>query len=52
MPRAVFNTARIPLEAFAGVNLEHVRWVRLVFNRTRAGAVNLADLAFADPAPS
>lgn len=50
VPRAVFNTARIPLQAFAGVDLEHVRWVRLVFNRTRAGAVNLADLAFADAA--
>lgn len=50
VPRAVFNTARIPLGAFAGVNLEHVRWVRLVFDQTRAGAINLADLAFADPA--
>lgn len=50
VPRAVLNTARVPLTAFAGVDLEHVRWVRLVFDRTRAGAINLADLAFADVA--
>jgi hypothetical protein len=37
---------RFPLSAFAGVDLDDVVAVEFVFDRTAAGVVNVADLAF------
>jgi hypothetical protein len=50
IPRAVLNTVRVPLSAFEHVFLTDVRAVRLHFDQTAAGALNLADMAFADEA--
>ncbi|MGH9153712.1 MAG: hypothetical protein ACRD03_15225 [Acidimicrobiales bacterium] len=50
VPRVVLNTVRIPLRAFGGVFLQDIRAVRLVFDRIPSGALNMADLMFADEA--
>ena len=50
IPRAVLNTVRVPLSAFTQVHLTDIRYIRLVFDQTSSGAINIADLAFADPA--
>jgi hypothetical protein len=49
-PRAVFNTVRVQLSAFNGVFLTDIRRISLVFDQTPTGAINVADLAFADEA--
>jgi len=43
---AVFNGIRIPLSSFGGIDLRRVRAVELRFDRTPAGRVSVADLAF------
>ncbi len=48
VPKVVLNTIRIPLSAFAGVNLTDIRTVALRFNQTGSGALLLTDFAFAD----
>lgn len=50
VPRAVFNTVRVPLSALDDVFLTDVRSVRLMFDQTPQGAVNVSDLLFADEA--
>lgn len=45
---AVMNTLRIPLEAFANVDLTSVAAVALVFDHTQKGRVVLSDIAFAE----
>jgi hypothetical protein len=50
LPRAVLNTVRVPLSAFEDVFLTDLRSVELVFDQTLTGAINVADLAFADEA--
>ena len=47
VPKVVLNTVRIPLNAFAGVNLNSVRTVQLTFNERLAGGVLITDVAFA-----
>ncbi|HEX7134559.1 MAG TPA: hypothetical protein VF228_18440, partial [Iamia sp.] len=42
----VLSGVRIPLSAFSGVDLTHIRAVELRTDRTNAGRVHLADLAF------
>jgi len=49
-PHAVLNTVRVPLSEFDDVFLTDVRAVRLVFDRTPQGAINVTDFALADPA--
>jgi hypothetical protein len=49
VPRVLLNSVRIPLGAFAGVNLTDVRSVRFNFDQKPDGYVLLADLAFEDP---
>ncbi|NVK43920.1 MAG: hypothetical protein HWE39_21985 [Oceanospirillaceae bacterium] len=50
VPRAIFNTVRVPLSAFDGIFLTDIRSVELVFDQTPSGAINIADIAFADEA--
>lgn len=50
VPRAMLHSVRVPLGAFANVYLTDIRAVRMVFDRTISGAVNIADLALADEA--
>ena len=43
---AVLNGLRLPLSSFAGVDLTRVRAIELRFDRTGAGRLAIADLAF------
>lgn len=45
---AVMNTLRVPLDAFADVDLTTVASVALLFDRTSSGSVVLSDMAFTD----
>jgi hypothetical protein len=47
VPKVVLNTVRVPLSAFAGVNLNAVRSVQFTFNERLQGAVLITDVAFA-----
>ena len=47
VPKVVLNTVRVPLSAFASVNLNAVRSVQLTFNERLQGAVLITDMAFA-----
>jgi hypothetical protein len=49
VPRVFLNSVRIPLGAFAGVNLTDIRNIRFNFDQKAEGYVLLADLAFEDP---
>lgn len=49
LPKDVFNTVKIPLSAFTGVNLAKIRYVRFKFNRVAAGAVLVGDMTFVQP---
>jgi hypothetical protein len=42
--QAVLNSVRIPLWAFAGVDMAHVTHEKLVFDATPTGAVTLTDV--------
>jgi PKD repeat protein len=45
LPKVVFNTIRIPLSSFSGVNLNKVRYIRFKFNKSAIGSVLISDLA-------
>jgi hypothetical protein len=47
VPKVVLNTVRVPLSAFAGVNLNAVRSVQFTFNERLQGGVLITDVAFA-----
>jgi hypothetical protein len=47
VPKVVLNTIRIPLTAFAGVNLHNIRSITFNFDRTASGALLISDVAFA-----
>ena len=48
VPRIILNTVRIPLTAFAGVNLADVRGVQLKLDQQIQGGVLISDLAFSE----
>lgn len=50
IPRAIFNTVRVPLAAFDDIYLTDIREVAFVFDQTESGAINMVDIAFADEA--
>jgi hypothetical protein len=47
VPKIVLNTVRVPLSAFAGVNLRTIRSVQFTFNDRAQGGVLVTDVAFA-----
>jgi len=47
VPKVVLNTVRIPLSAFANVNLNSIRSVQFKFDQELAGALLITDVAFA-----
>ena len=47
VPKVVLNTVRIPLSAFANVNLNNIRSVQFKFDQKLAGALLITDVAFA-----
>jgi hypothetical protein len=48
VPKIVLNTVRIPLSAFMAVDLTDIRTVRFDCDQEPAGALLIADVAFAD----
>jgi hypothetical protein len=50
LPKQLLNDVRIPLAAFAGIDLADVRSVRFSFDQRSQGALLFSDLAFSDPA--
>ena len=42
----ILNQIRFPLSSFTGIDLTHVTEVRVVFNRTDDGTIDMSDLAF------
>jgi hypothetical protein len=52
-PHEVLNTVRIPLSAFvSSIDLSDVAVLRFDFDQNNSGAFQIADIAFADPAPA
>ncbi len=49
LPKLMFNTVKIPLGDFTGINLAKVRAVRFAFNKSKKGSVLVSDLAFSNP---
>jgi hypothetical protein len=47
VPKVVLNTVRVPLTAFAGVNLRTIRSVQFTFDERAQGGVLITDVAFA-----
>jgi hypothetical protein len=47
VPKILLNTVRLPLNAFAGVNLTDVRSITFEFSERTTGALLISDLAFA-----
>jgi hypothetical protein len=47
VPKVVLNTVRLPLSAFAGVNLRNVKSVQFTFDQRFQGALLITDVAFA-----
>jgi PKD repeat protein len=45
LPKVCFNTIKIPLADFHGVNMTCVRNIRFLFNRSASGAILVSDLA-------
>jgi PKD domain len=45
LPKVVFNTIRIPLSGFTGVNMAKIRKVIFKFNRSTSGAILVSDVA-------
>lgn len=46
LPKDVFNTIRIPLDSFTGVNRAKIRSVKFLFDKSDTGAILISDLAF------
>ncbi len=49
LPKEVFNTIRVPISGFTGVNLAKIRHIKFHFNQGAAGAVLVSDLALTNP---
>ena len=49
LPKVELNAIRIPLTAFTGVDLTHIKSVRFVFDRQPMGAILLSDVTFNKP---
>ena len=46
LPKDLFNTIRIPLAGFSGVDMTKIVSVKFLFDQSAAGAVLISDLAF------
>jgi hypothetical protein len=45
LPKAAFNTIKIPLSDFVGVNLTKIKNIRFLFNKSNTGSILISDLA-------
>jgi hypothetical protein len=48
LPKAMFNTVRMPLDSFKGINHTRIKSVRFLFNESDSGAIVVSDIAFSD----
>ncbi|MBL7712584.1 MAG: T9SS type A sorting domain-containing protein [Chitinophagaceae bacterium] len=48
LPKAMFNTVKMPLDSFKGINHTKVKSVRFLFNESDSGSVLVSDIAFSD----
>ncbi|MES2702553.1 MAG: T9SS type A sorting domain-containing protein [Bacteroidota bacterium] len=46
LPKVLFNTLRIALDSFSGVNMAKIRKIRFAFNQSATGSILITDLAF------
>ena len=53
LPKAMFNSVKIPLTAFKGVNQTKLKYVRFVFNQLDSGSLLVSDMSLVgiDPKP-
>ena len=45
LPKDVFNSIRIPLSDFAGIDMSKVQRIKFLFNKSMTGAILISDLA-------
>jgi hypothetical protein len=50
LPKILFNTVRIPISGYTGVDLSTIRHIRFRFNRSATGAILMSDLALINTA--
>lgn len=46
VPKIIFNTVKIPLAGFTGIDITKVRNVTFVYNKSAAGAIVVSDISF------
>lgn len=46
LPKVLFNTIRIPIANFTGINRTKVRHIKFLFNKFDSGAILVSDIAF------
>ncbi|GAA4467226.1 hypothetical protein GCM10023093_22720 [Nemorincola caseinilytica] len=46
LPKVMFNSIRIPISSFTGIDLKKVRKVKFLFDRSAAGSILISDLSF------
>ncbi len=46
LPKVMFNTIRIPVSSFTGIDRSRVRKVKFLFDQSAAGSILISDLAF------
>ncbi len=49
VPKVLLNTARLPVNAFSGVNLSDIRSVQFKFDQSPSGALLISDVSFSSP---
>ena len=45
LPKIVYNTVKIPLSSFTGVDMTNIKKIKLLFNQTTTGAALVTDIA-------
>ena len=48
LPKLLFNTVKIPLSDFTGIDISTVRAVRFLFDQSKKGSIFISDLAFSN----
>ncbi|MCX6294767.1 MAG: hypothetical protein NTX97_01665, partial [Bacteroidetes bacterium] len=51
LPKVLFNTIKIPLNTFTGIDMTQVQKIKFLFDKTTAGSILIADLALSGLTP-
>ncbi|MGZ4060225.1 MAG: T9SS type A sorting domain-containing protein, partial [Bacteroidia bacterium] len=51
LPKILYNTIKIPLSDFTGIDLTQVQAIKFLFNKTGAGAIMISDLCLTGHPP-